>query len=303
MKKILLALTLFSVGVGAFGIVRQSTSRLHERTAELQRAWTVETQWLASAQIEQTRLAERGDELKRTLALLPVVPVNEFWLAVQTNRADRLPNKLLKHLREEFGFSWHTMKEYIVVSKKTIGKLGVHFVHHDGRFDDAGLGTLAITPEERRKLEAAMEETKIDFKDWVLNHVQRGEPAADLLAQYTLRGDPLLADGMTNDFFTAVTEAVGPQRMELIHETARNWMADMGVSTHSTKLTIRREVDGAESRLQVEMREEGRNKSAYLPLKDDEFPKALRPLFPNHWADLAKREGFEIPAEPPKQKP
>jgi hypothetical protein len=303
MKKILLALTMLSVGAGAFQIARQSTNQLQEETAQLHQAWRAETQWLATAQIEQASLAERGDELKRTLALMPPAPVNELWLALQTNRADRLPGKLRKRLWQEFGFTWHSMKDYIVVSKHTVGKLGIHFMHHDGRLDDAGLGTLGITLEQRGQLEAAIEQAKTDFKDWVLGHVQRGEPAGDVVAKYTLPGDSFAAEGITNEFFTAVAEAVGGQRMELIQDTARNWMEGMGVTTHSTKLTIRREVDGDDSRLKVEMREDGRNKSEYLPLKDDDFPKALRVLFPNRWAGLAEREGFQLPKETVPKEP
>jgi hypothetical protein len=281
--------------------VRQSTNRLQQETDTLHQAWMMETQWLATAQIEQARLAERGGELKRTLELTPPAPVNELWLALQTNRADRLASKLQKRLREEFGFTWQSMKDYIVVSKHTVRKLDIQFMHLDGRFSDAALGTLVITPEERGQLEKALAATKGDFKDWVLDHVQRGEPADDILAQYILWGDAMFARGITNEFLTAVTEAVGEQRTELIHDTARTWMEDMGVSTHSTRLTIKREVVGNEQRLRVEMRENGHNSSDYLPLKDGDFPKAFRLLFPNRWAGLAEREGFELPAPPEKK--
>jgi hypothetical protein len=301
MKKILLALTILSVGAGAFQIARQSTNRLQEEIAKLHQSWMVETQWLATAQIEQAGLAERGGEMKRTLALTPVTPENQLWLALQTNRADCLPSKLQKRLREEFGFTWQSMKDYVVVRKHTVRKLGIQFIPPGGRFNDAALGALAITSEERARLEAAIEQAKTDFKDWVKDQVQRGEPADDVVAHYTLAGDATMARGITNEFFSAVAEAVGEQRAELIHDTALTWMEEMGVSHHSTRLTIMREMDGGDSRLKVEMRENGRNKSAYLPLKDDDFPKALRLLFPNRWAGLAEREGFELPKEVQKK--
>ena len=297
MKKILLALTILSAGAGAFQIVRESTNRLQEETAKLHQTWMVETQWLETAQIEQASLAERGGEMKRTLELTPVTPENQLWLALQTNRADRLSAKLRKRLQEEFGFTWQSMKDYIVVSKHTVRKLGIKFIPPGGRFNDAALGALAITSEERAQLDASVEQAQTDFKDWVKDHVQRGEPADDLVAHYTLAGDATMARGITNEFFSAVAEAVGEQRAELIHDTALTWMEELGVSHHSTRLTILREVD---SRLKVEMRQNGRNSSDYLPLKDGDFPKALRLLFPNGWADVAKREGFELP--PPSEK-
>ena len=301
MKKILLALTILSAGAGAFQIVRQSTNRLQEETAKLHQTWMVETQWLATAQIEQASLVERSGEMKRTLALTQPAPVNELWLALQTNRADRLPSKLRKRLLEEFGFTWQSTKDYIVVSKHTIRKLGIRFIQSGGRFNDAALGALAITPEERGQLEAAIEQAQTEFNDWVLGNVQRVEPADDVVARYTLAGDAITAQGITNNFFTAVAQAVGPQRTDLIRDNVLAWLRKMGVSERSTRLTIKREVVGDDSRLKVEMRENGRNKSAYLPLKDDDFPKALRLLFPNRWAGLAEREGFELPKGPQKK--
>ena len=72
-------------------------------------------------------------------------------------------------------------------------------------------------------------------------------------------------------------------------------MSEMGVSSHSTRLTIKREMVGDKVRLKAEIREMGRNSSVYLPLSGRDFPKALQHVFPNRWAGLAEREGFELP--------
>ena len=301
MKKILLALTILSAGAGAFQIGRQSTGHLQQEAGTLRQAWMDETQRLATAQAEQAGLAERVGELKRTLAVTRPMPENGLWSALQTNRADRLPEELQERLREEFSFSWPSLKDYILVSKPAVRNLRLRVLQPDGKLNDVAATTLAITLGERAGLEAAIEQTKTDFKDWVLAHVKRAEPADDVVASYSLPGDATMAGNIRTNFFTAAAQAVGQQRTDLIRDTAGTWMQEMGVGGRSTKLTIRREMVGNEPRLKVEVRENGRDRSAYLPLTRREFPKALLPLFPNRWAGLAEREGFELPPKPQKK--
>jgi hypothetical protein len=296
-KKLLLALTILSFGAAAFMSARQATNRLQEQTGILRQALMAETQRLAAAQADQAGLAERGGELKRTLAVTRPAPENELWSALQTNRADRLPDKLRERLREEFGFTWESFKDYIVVSKETVGKLDVRFLESNGKLNDAAFTMLAITTEERSRVAAAIEQAQTNFKGWVLAHVQRIEPAEDVVARYNLAGDTKTARGITNDFFTAVVEAVGRQRMALLRAAAVKWMSEMGLSERSSSLTIKRQMVGDEPRFNVQLRENGRDRTADLPLKDGDFPKALRPLFPNGWADVAEREGIELPKE------
>ncbi len=301
MKKILLALTILSAGAAAFHLGRLSTGHLQEETGTLRQAWMDETQQLAAAQAEGAGLTGRVGELKRTLSATRPARENGLWSALQTNRADRLPEDLQERLREEFSFSWPSFQDYIVVSKATVGNLRLRVLQTDGKLNDVAATTLVITPEERAGLEAAIERTKTDFKDWVLAHVQRAEPADDVVASYSLPGDTNSMRRINTNFFAAVAQTVGQQRTEFIRDTALTWLSEMGVSQRSTTLTIRREVVGDGQRLKVELRENGRDRSAYLPLGDQAFPKALQPLFPNRWADLAEREGFELPAPLEKQ--
>jgi hypothetical protein len=61
-----------------------------------------------------------------------------------------------------------------------------------------------------------------------------------------------------------------------------------------------------EQRLKIQLNQESRNsrsedlwlgpKKGFAP-----FPRAFRILFPNGWADMAEREGFELPAEDQKK--
>ena len=301
MKKLLLALTILSAGAGAFHIGRLSTGHLQEEAGTLRQAWMNETRRLATAQAEGAGLAERVGELKRMLAATRPARENGLWSALQTNRADRLPEDLQERLREEFSFSWQSFQDYILVSKPTVSNLRLRVLQPDGKLNDVAATTLALSPEERGPLEAAIEQAKTDFKDWVLAHVQRAEPAGDVVASYSLPGNATMAGNIRTNFFTAASGAIGRERTDLIRDTAVTWMQEMGVGGRSTKLTIRREMVGNEPRLKVEVRENGRDRSAYLPLTRREFPKALLPLFPNRWAGLAEREGFELPPKPQKK--
>src|SRR5712671_5677028 len=123
MKKIVLTLIILSAGAAAFQSAHQATKRLQVEAGTLQQSWMMETQRMAAAQIENSGLAERVGELKRTLTAARPSPENELWSALQTNRADRLSDKLRTRLQEEFGFSWESFRDYIVVSKETVGKL------------------------------------------------------------------------------------------------------------------------------------------------------------------------------------
>ena len=301
MKKILLALTILSAGAGAFHIGRLSTGHLQEEAGTLRQAWMDETQRLATAQTEGAGLTERVGELKRTLSATRPARENGLWSALQTNRADRLPEDLQERLREEFSFSWPSFKDYILVSKPAVRNLRVRVLQPNGKLNDVAATTLAITPEERGQLEAAIEQAKTDFKDWVLAHVQRAEPAGDVVASYSLPGDTNTMRSIRTNFFAAASGAIGQERTDLIRDTAGTWMQEMGVSARSTKLTIRREMVGDEARLKAELREDGRDRTFYLPLASQGFPKALLPLFPNRWAGLAQREGFELPPQPKKK--
>jgi len=88
-EKFLLALMILSVGAGAY--LKSDANlqpRLQQEADTLRQAWIVERQWLATAQIEQTSLAEHEDEMKRTLALTRPTPLNEL-LAGSANQSRR----------------------------------------------------------------------------------------------------------------------------------------------------------------------------------------------------------------------
>ncbi len=310
MNKILLALAILGAGAGGFLTARQSTTQLQHEANAAREAWLTQTQLVAVAQSEQAGLVERVRELKQALAQPPAVAGSALWSALQTNRADRLPPELREHLLKELGFNWQSSEAFVVVSKNTVRQIQMQPITPGGKLTDMAATVLAMTPAERGQVEAAMQRVQTDFKDWALARVERSEPKDDVMAHYSLPGDPTMSQSITNSFATALFDALGRERAELIiFPSAYNWMFGIGILDENAKppitMIVKRYMDGDEPRLRAEVRlGTRRQKDGATPFNLSQgsyFPPAFRPIFPKGWADVAKREGFELPEEPQKK--
>jgi hypothetical protein len=304
MNKLLLVLIALSAGAGVVHTARQSTTRLEQEAKVLRDDWLAYSQTVASAQADLAGANERIRELKQSLRQSPPATDTGLWSALQTNRADRLPMELRERLREELGFNWQFSPDYIVVSKQTVRDLQMPAITHGGKLLDLVDTVLALTSEERGQVEAAIERVPMEFKDWALAHVQRSEPKDDVLAEYFLpsgRSGRAITGSLSNNLLSAVSHALGNERAEVILPSSRDWMVNgMGIGLMDAWVKVSRVLVGNEQRLKVQMTG-GRVNEGYLPLPQNYFPRMLQPLFPNGWADVAQREGFELPEVPPKK--
>jgi len=295
-------LTILGAGAGGFLTARQSTTQLQHEADVTRAAWLAQTQLVAATQSDQAGLIERVRELKQTLAQPQAVGVNALWSVLQTNRAGQLTPELRERLLEELGFNWQSSDDFIVVSKDALTEIQLYAIQR-GKLTDLAATVLAMTPGERGQVEAAMQRVQSNFKDWALSHIERTEPKDDVVAQYTLPGDPALSQSLSNNFATGVFDALGRERAELILASAPNWMiATIGFPEKPTTLIVKRYLAGNEPRLKVQHQwSNGSTQSQDLWLGPQRglarFPAALRPIFPNGWADMAQREGFEMPKE------
>lgn len=302
MNKILLTLTILGAGAGGFLTARQSTTQLQRKANTARQAWLVETQLVAVAQSDQAGMIERVVELKQALAQAPAVGENALWFALQVTRAGQLTPELRERLLEELGFNWKSSEDFIVVSKDTVRELQMNAIR-DGKLSNLAATVWALTPEERGLVEAAMQRVQVDSKDWVSSHVGRSEPKDDVVAQYTL--PPALS--ISNSFAAGLSDSVGQERAELILAAARNWMLSIGIREEPTTLVVKRYLAGNELRLRFEIfKSFARTNVAQLLMRSDlssqsTLPEAFRPIFTNGWADVAEREGFELPKEPEKK--
>lgn len=303
MNRILLALTILGAGAAGFHTAHRSTTQLSHEAQTVREAWLTQTQLVAAAQSDQAGLTEHIRELKQTLAQPPTVAESALWSALQTNRADRFPPELRERIFEELGFNWRSSPDFIVVSKQTVRDISMRSIHR-GKLTDLAATVLAITTEERGQIEAALQRVQAEFKDWVLAHVERGEPKDDVVAQYTLPNDQAMLQSISNNFAAGLLDTLGRERTEVILPSARYWMnSDMGLGgSQPTRIIIKRDLAGNERRLKVEIWYPGGGpNTGDLAQHLRSFPPALRPLFPNGWADVAQREGFELPEEPQKK--
>jgi hypothetical protein len=297
MNRIFLTLILLGAGGGAFLTARQSTMQIQHEARMIREAWLAQTQRIAAAQSEQAGLNEHVRDLKQTLAQFQPAAGSELWSALQTNRADRLPPELRLRLLDELGFNWTSSEDFILVSKQTLRDIGMLTVE-DGKLSDLAATVLALTQPERERLEAALGRFPADYGEWAVAHVQRDEPKDEVLARYALPAD--LAMSLSTRLANMVIEAVGRERCELVMPYTLNWLRqEIGCGDTGGSLTVKREVAGNLQRLKVELRLSGMcgypSSLNYLTKYESYFPKAFRPIFPNGWADVAKREGFELP--------
>ena len=313
MNKILLALTILSAGAGGLVTSRESTIQLQHEANAAREVWLAETQRVAAAHSEQAGLAKRIRNLKQALAQSPAVAENELWSALQKNRADRLPPELRESLLEELRFNWQSSKDFIVVSKQTVRDLQMEAVR-DGKLTDVAATVLTLTPEERGQIEAAAERVMTDFKEWMLAHVERTEPKDDVLAQHALPKDPAMSRSISNSFATAVSDAAGRERAELILPSAQKWMKSMGLydcDARPPRIFVKRSLKGNEQRLEIEITSQNGGGNTYSGELSNHpqwgfdpygaFPRAFRIIFPNGWPDVARREGFELPEKSQKK--
>jgi hypothetical protein len=308
MNKLLLAFCLLAAGAGAFHSARQYSTQLQQREQMANESWQTHTQQLALAQSEQAALTERIRELKQTPAQSQAASGSALWVALRTHRADRLPPELRQQTLAELGFDWRTSPDFVVVSKQAVCDLQMLAVRN-GQLTVAASAVLALTPEERARVAETLERVKTDLRDWAVAHVERNEPTDEVLAYYTLPQDPKMSPTIIGAFATRLAEAVGRERAELIIPTAREWMKAIGVFDRDAKpamMSIRRVLVGNEQRLNTETSYDDRpaTETVSQPLYNHDriaYPRNFHFIFPNGWADVAQREGFELPPSPEKK--
>jgi hypothetical protein len=312
MNKILLSLAILGAGTAGALTARHSTMKLQREANTARESWILTGQVLADAQSERERLAERIRELRQRLRQAKAAgSQNGLWSVPETNRIGHFAPELREHLLEELGFSWDASEAFIVVSKET-----VHFIRNNqtvlgrhGKLNDSVAALLALTPQERSQIEAAIERVQMDLKDWAVSHTERTEPGDDVLAQYTLQSAPPMS--ITNHF-TEVFSAIGKERTERImigswqdriNGSIAKWMGDIGLSDKPVTMILKRfsEANRQLVKARVFTPDSAKPGEAgaerWYEISNRNFPGAFRPLFPNGWADVAEREGFEIPIE------
>jgi hypothetical protein len=165
MNRILLAIAILGTAAGGYFRARQSTISLHGEANTTREAWLAQTQLVNLAQNEQAGLIEHVHQLKEALAQALPPEENALWPLLRTNRIGHLPPELRERVFEELGFNWPSSADYIVVSKETIRDVMMQSIEGD-KLTAVAVAVLAITPEERDQVEAAMLRVRTAFHEW-----------------------------------------------------------------------------------------------------------------------------------------
>jgi hypothetical protein len=142
-----------------------------------------------------------------------------------------------------------------------------------------------------------------DYKTWLQTHARREAPSGDVLAKYVLESDPEFSASALLTFTNLISTTLGSERGGLFQQYAWNIMEAFGMFgadwayTEPTSMTIKRQGDYLQMELRQARSMMSCGLSSWQPL-----PPAFAPLFPGGWAELAQREGFELPEEFKKHK-
>jgi len=324
MSKFLLALSILSVSAGGFLAARKSASQFQREADAAREVLIQQTQLVAEAQGQQAELTEQVRELREALGRAQPVEENSLWSALQTNQKNQLTPAQLERLLEELGFNWQSSPDFIVITKQSLRDAGT-WMFRNGKCSEMDAAVLAMTPEERGQVEAAMQRLRTEFNDWVLARVERSARTNGITAEY-ISPDSALLQSATTEIDMAVARALRRNRAELI---GGSWWLQLGLGNpgYQTSMVIARELAGDQQRLKVEMSHFNPGEISLSPRPDEiheirispegvrtshysiqsgylpefRFPEAFRCTFPNGWADVAEREGFELPKEAQKK--
>lgn len=307
MKRLFLAILILVPAAGLAYAMHSSAMQLRRQANSQEQAWLAERQSLALARTQFNSVTEQVRQLTQKLEAQSVPAgaglAGQFtrrFLSEHLATADafsgfaRLSPAESEELLAELGFNWGSTGDYIIVSKDTLRALSLGGVR-DNKLNQTACDVLAITPDERATLDAAIQSLSDDYNTWAQAHIRRGDPSGNIVAQYTLSADNDFSLSLSNRFAGALTSTLGEQRGSLLMQYSSSWMEQLGMNGgDDTTLTVRLQHGGDDPAYGYEVKQGGGiNSSVIAPHQG--FPGAFRPLFPNGWTDLAQREGFPLP--------
>jgi hypothetical protein len=248
MKRAILAFILLLAGGTGFFALKAVAHRAGEQLRASQSDWSVQTQRLAEMEAEVTALTAKIRELNRDLQAQGPAPASDLAGLLDTNRLAGLTPEAWEKLRAELGLSWHSSAEWILLSKTTLATVRMNALK-GSHLTEAACGALAITPEERRRLNDAFAATCQEFTTWAKTSLQREATNGEMLVRFTIPPNPDLAVGLSNKLASAVMATLGQQRAEFLERYAQEWYQIElgGLVTMTNTLTVSRETAGYET--------------------------------------------------------
>lgn len=307
MKRIVLALLVMFVGGLGLFTVNSAAYRARLELRSQQAGWQIQTQHWAVVESQYTTLTRQVAEAKRELRERQAGRfTGESPLAalVRWHQPERLTLEQQEQLREELGLNWHASDQWLLVSKATLRSVGLSALA-GSQLTDAACGVLAITPDERQRVDAALARVRDQFSAWAAANLQRESASGETVARYTIPADPEFAAGLTNELFATMNTTLGAERAELLSHYSSGWLqietGYLGAVTN-TLTVLHQARDGGEPKLYYILTRQGAGNYGNMQegpgvIIPKYFPPAFRKVFPGGWAEVAQREGFELPKE------
>lgn len=298
MKKLLLPLILLTAGTATWVRFTQLASEARASTRRCEAEWSVLSNGVAQLSAEKAALRkgiETGQELLRGSSSPAVLSSSVLdWL--QSELSNHWSQPALPELRRWLGIEWDNSPDYVLVSKATLKGIPLNGAGSRGGFTPTFCDVLAITPDERARLEALMQRSEADYFGWVQTNVQRIAPSGDIVAKYVIPANPGLAQRLVMEGGMGVLSAVGGERAELCETFGMDWILKHGfLGQSSVSLTVQHFSDGGQQRLQAKCDTTGHGTTGWADLTPTSFPDLFRTVFPGGWRELAQRENFALP--------
>ena len=291
MKKLLLTIVILSVGA--------MVSARFNQQAELGRA--AKTQWQtqgdqlanrvddlvtreanlrAQIQLKKTRLGQLSSLGKEAelLSLLSTAQSGNGWASASAE------------LRKCLGACWDSSADYVLVNKAAIKKVYLSGANTQGELTPTLCEILALTPEERAAIEAALQRMAATHQAWFNTAIERFEPSGDIVADYRVPANPELMELYQKEM-GLLSETLGSDRVELLKRFTGEWKLYHGAMGEEA---VRLTVHTSPGRPLWSLTEWGVN-SGTCDVGNEPLDSLFLGLFPGGWRDLAKREGFALP--------
>jgi hypothetical protein len=194
--------------------------------------------------------------------------------------------------RQQLGIGWNTSPDYVLVNKRVLK--GLQYDRLSGErseANDEARELLALSPDEESSLKSVLEHVREG--QWL--RIERTEPKADVVAQYTVPlPDLAFEQSISNRFAAELVAVLGQERADMLFPHA--WLELRGplAPQKPETMTIRRTLVDGEPDLICEMKRG--DEVSTSPVRYAHYPSSwFSMLFPGGWEALAQREGFELP--------
>lgn len=289
-----LVLTFLSLSVGMLtskawlGDAKRNQSAAARTKQECQLA----AQRLYTTQTELAAVRTEVQNKKRRIEEASVYPtISPQLLALMEGGISGGSPAAWAELRQQLGIGWRSLPDYVLVSKRAIGRLPYSRLNANGNLTETACGLLGISPQERTVANSVLQRSLNQSLD-----VKFSAPSGDIVAQYTIvPSDPGSELSLSNNLAGGLTEVLGSERSSLLFPNIwPEFKSHIGPPEPET-ITVRQSMVDGQPDLTWEA-SRGNTVVFSEPVRYAHYPAWFLEIFPGGWQTLADRAGFQLPS-------